>query len=111
MIVDMISNYKRSQIITELFIREGKLNISTDFVTHFYFDVQKYIRINSTYFFIMNVTNKLELQQIAFNHSLDITDFKNFIHFYKICTTKQYYFFINNTILVSYNPFPSRSIF
>ena len=52
MIVDMISNYKLSQTITELFIRGGKLNISTDFVTHFYFDVQNYIRINSTYFLL-----------------------------------------------------------
>ena len=37
-----------------------------------YVVVSKNIRINSTHFFIMKIPNKLELQQITFNHSLDI---------------------------------------
>ena len=37
-----------------------------------YVVVSKNIRINSTHFFIMKIPNKLELQQITFNHSSDI---------------------------------------
>ena len=37
-----------------------------------YVVVSKNIRINSTHYFIMKIPNKLELQQITFNHSSDI---------------------------------------
>ena len=40
------------------------------------------IRLNSTSYFIMKIPNKRELQQIAFNHSLDI-DFREFMNLYK----------------------------
>ena len=49
------------------------------------------VRLNSTHFFIMKIPNKVELQQIALNHSLDI-DFKDFIKIYKTCTAKPYFF-------------------
>ena len=35
----------------------------------------------------MKITNKEELQQIAFNHSSD-TDFQDFMNLYKKCTGK-----------------------
>ena len=38
--------------------------------------------INSTHYFIMNIPNKREVQQIVFNHSSD-TDFKDFMNLYK----------------------------
>ena len=49
-----------------------KLNISIVFITQSYFTVPENIRLNSTHYFVMKIPNKTELQQIAFNHSLDI---------------------------------------
>ena len=82
MIVDMINNNKLNPIVTELFIRDRKLNISIVFITQSYFKVPKDVRLNSRHFFIMKIPNKRELQQIALNHSSDI-DFKDFMNIYK----------------------------
>ena len=49
MIVDMINNKKLNSIITELFIRDRKLNISLVFITQSYFKVPKDVRLNSTH--------------------------------------------------------------
>ena len=87
MITDMISNNKLSSIVTELFIRGRKLNISLVFITQSYLKVPKEVRLNTTHFFIMKISNKREVQQIAINQSLDI-DFKDFIKIYKECTDK-----------------------
>ena len=81
MIADMINNKKLNSIVTELFIRGRKLNISLVFITQSYFKVPKDVRLNTTHFFIMKISNKRELQQIAINHSSDI-DFKDFIMIY-----------------------------
>ena len=61
MIVDMFSNKKLNPMVTELFIRGKKLNISLVFITQFYFAVPKNIKLNSTHFFIMKIPNKLHL--------------------------------------------------
>ena len=82
MIADMISNNKLNPIVTELFIRGRKLNISIVFITQSYFKVPKDVRLDSTYFFKMKIPNKRELQQTALNHSSDI-DFKDFMNIYK----------------------------
>ena len=50
MIVDMINNKKLNSIVTELFIRGRKLNISLVFITQSYFKVPKDVRLNSTHF-------------------------------------------------------------
>ena len=50
MIADMINNKKLNPIVTELFIRGRKLNISIVFITESYFKVPKDVRTNSTYF-------------------------------------------------------------
>ena len=42
----------------------------------------KDVRLNSTHFYIINIPNKTQLQQIASNHSSDI-EFKDFIKIYK----------------------------
>ena len=68
MIADMVNNNKLNSIVTELFIRRRKLNISIVFITQSYFKVPKDARLNSTHFFIMKIPNKRELQQIALNH-------------------------------------------
>ena len=48
MIADMLSNKKLNKIVTELFIRGRKLNISIVFITQSYFAVPKNLRLNST---------------------------------------------------------------
>ena len=72
MIADMINNKRLNPIVTELFIRGRKLNISIVFITQSYFKVPKDVRLNSAHFLIMKIPNKRELQQIALNHSSDI---------------------------------------
>ena len=71
MIADMINNNMLNPIVTELFVRGRKPNISIAFITQSYFKVPKDIRLNST-------------QQTALNHSSDI-DFKDFMNIYKKC--------------------------
>ena len=73
MIADMINNIKLNPIVTEIFIRARKLNISIVFVTQSYFKVSKEVRLNTTHFFIMKIPNKRELEQISLNHSSDIS--------------------------------------
>ena len=92
MIADILSNKKLNPIVTELFIRGGKLNISLSFVTQSYFDVLKHIKLNSTHYLVMKIPNKQELQQIAFNHSTDI-DFQVFMDLYKKSTSEPFFFF------------------
>ena len=50
MIADMIDNKKLNPIITELFIRGRKLNVSIVFITQSYFKVPKDVTLNSTHF-------------------------------------------------------------
>ena len=70
MIADMFSNKKLNPIVTELFIRGRKLNISLIFITKSYFAVPKDDILNTTHFFIMKIPNKREHQQIAQNRIL-----------------------------------------
>ena len=107
MIADMINNNKLNPIVTELFIRGRKLNISIVFITQSYFKVPKDVRLNSTQFFIMKIPNKRELKQIALNHSSDI-DFKDFMKIYKKCAAKLYSFLVNDTTLPSDDPLRFR---
>ena len=107
MIADMINNKKLNSIVTELFIRGRKLNISLVFITQSYFKVPKDVRLNSTHFFIMKIPNKRELQQIALNHSLDISS-KDFIKIHKKCTAEPYSFLVNDATLASDNPLRFR---
>ena len=87
----MINNKKLNSVITKLFIRERKLNISLVFIAQSYFKVSKDFRLNSTHFFIMKIPNKRELQEIALNYSSGINS-KDFIKIYKKYTGKLYSF-------------------
>ena len=98
MIVAMLSNKKLNPIVAELFIRGRKLNISIALITQSYFAVPKNIRLKSTHYFIMKISNKQELQQIAFNHSSDI-DFNDIMNLYKNCTEKPYSFLVIDATL------------
>ena len=64
-IADILSNKKLRLIVTELLIRGRKLNISLVFITQSYFFVPKNIRLNSTHYFVMKISNKRELQLLA----------------------------------------------
>ena len=57
-IADIESNEKLKPIVTELFLRGRKLNISLVFISQSYFKVPKTIRINATHRFIMKIPNK-----------------------------------------------------
>ena len=107
MIADMINNKKLNPIVTELFIKGRKLNISIVFITQSYLTVPKDVRLNSKHFFITRIPNKIELQQITLNHSSDI-DFKDFIKIYKKCTAEPYPFLLNDTTLSSDDPLMFR---
>ena len=84
MIADMLSNKTLDVIVTDLFIRGRKLNISLVFITQSYFAVEKDIRPNWRHYFMMKILNKRELKQIASQNSSDI-DFQDFINLYKKC--------------------------
>ena len=102
MIADMIHNKKLNSIVTELFIRGRKLNISLVFITQSYFKVPSDVRLNTTHFFISKIPNKRELQQIPISHSSDIST-KDFENIYRKCTVEPYSFFVNDTVLTSNN--------
>ena len=103
----MINNKKLDSIVTELLIRGRKLNISIVFITQYYFKVPKDVGLNSTHFFIMEITNKRELQQTALNHSSDI-DFKDFMKIYRKYTKEPYSFLVNDTTPPSDYPLSFR---
>ena len=58
MIVDMESNKKVSSIVSELFLRGRKLNISLVFMSKCYFKVPKTIRQKEAHDLIMKICNK-----------------------------------------------------
>ena len=92
-IADIINNKKLDPVVTELFIRGRKINISIVFITQSYFKVPKDVKLNCTHFCIMKIPNKRELQQIALNHSSDI-DFKDFMKIYKNILEKSVLFWL-----------------
>ena len=61
MITEMINNKKLNPLVTELFIRSRKSNISIVFIIQSNFEVPKDVRLNSAQFFIMKIPNKIEL--------------------------------------------------
>ena len=80
-------------IVTELFIRGKKLNISIVFITQSYFKVPNNVRLNFTHFF----------------HSSDI-DFKDFIKFYKKYTVEPYSFLVNDATLPLHNSLRQKNL-
>ena len=75
---------KLNPILTGLFIRGRKLNISLVFITQYYFALPKNIRLNSTNCLIMKIPNQRELQWITFDHSsvFGFQDFTNLKRMY-----------------------------
>ena len=107
MIADMINNKKLNSIVSELFIRGRKLNISLVFITQSYFKVPKDVRLNTTHFFIAKIPNKRELQQIVTNHPSNINT-KDFANIYRKYTAEPYSFLVDDTTLLSNSPLRFR---
>ena len=107
MIADMINSKDLNSIVTNLFIRCRKVNLSLAFITRSYFKVLKNVTLSTTHFFIMKIPNKRELQQIALNHSSDIST-KELITIHKKFTAEPYSFLVNDTMLASDNPLRFR---
>ena len=68
MIADIINNKDLNSIVTELFIKGRKLNISLVFITQSYFKIPQDVRQNTTHFFIMKIPDERELRHVALNH-------------------------------------------
>ena len=82
MIAD-ISDYKKFQAIIKVFlIRCRKMNISLVFIAQSYFRIPKDVRLNSTHYLLVKINNRIELQNIARDHSADI-DFEDFVEIYR----------------------------
>ena len=108
MIAHIKSNKNLNTIVTKLFLRRRKINISLAFTSQSYFKVPKTIRLNATHYFIVKIPNKRQLQQIASNHPSNI-DFKYFMKLYKEYTKEPYSFLVNDTTLPSDNPLRFRN--
>ena len=100
MIADLEANKKLSLIVTEFFLRGRKLNISLVFVLEFYFRVLKTVSLNATHYFIMEIPNKRELQQVTLNHLANI----DFMKLYKDYTKESFSFLVNDANSLSDNP-------
>ena len=101
--LDMEVNKIMRSIVTELFLRGRKLNISLVFLSQSYFKVSKTIRLNMTHNFVKKIPDEREHQQIASNHSSDI-EFKDFMKLYIDYTKEPFSLIVNDTNLPSYNP-------
>ena len=63
------------------------------------FKESKTIRLNATYYFIIKIPEKREVQQIATNHSSD-TEFKDFMKPYKDDTKNHIHFSEQNNFVI-----------
>ena len=102
-----MTNKKFQAISKKLFTSSRRLNITLVFITESYFLVPKDVRLNSTYYLIMKINSKRELQNIAINHSADI-DYKDFIKIYRECTKEPYNFLTIDTTLPASDPLRFR---
>ena len=64
MIADMIHNKKLNSIVTELFIRGRKLNISLVFITQSYFKVPKDVRLNTSHLLTQKFLTKEKFSKL-----------------------------------------------
>ena len=108
MIADIMSYKKFQALIKELFIRCRKLNVSLMFITQSYFSVPKDVRLNSTDYLIMKVSNKRKLKNTAVNHSAHI-DYKDFMKIYRECTKEPYSLLTIDTTLPASDPLRFRT--
>ena len=94
-------------IIKELFIWCRKLNITLVFITQSYLFVPKDVRLNSTYYLIMESENRKELQNTTINHSVDI-NYNDFVKIYRECTRQLLSFLTVDATLPASDPLRFR---
>ena len=109
MIADTMTNKKFQAIIKELFIRYIKLNVSLVFITKSYISVPKDVRLNTTYYFIMKIHNRIELKNIVTDYSADI-DYHNFKKIYRGYRKEPYNVLTIDTRLPASDPLRLRKI-
>ena len=107
MIADIMDNNKFKAIISGLFIRCRKLNISLVFITQSSFRVPKDVRLNSTHYLIMKINNRRELRIITYNHSVDI-DYNDFMKIYREYIKEPFNFLTTDARLPASNPLKFR---
>ena len=108
MIADKEANRKLSPIVTELFLKAKKLNISLVFTSQSYLKVSKTVRLNATHYSIMKIPNKRKLQRTVSNYLFDI-EFKDFMNVSKDYTKETFSFLVNDTILRADNRLSFRT--
>ena len=106
-ILILLDDKKFQSIIKELFIRYKKVNVSLVFITQSHTSVPKDVRLNSTQYLIMKISNRKELQNIAIIILADI-DYKNFVRIYRECARKSHSFLTINTTLPASDPLKFR---
>ena len=82
MIADMEADETLSPLVTKLFLREKKLDLSLVFILQYYFKFPKTIRLNAKHYFIIKIPNKRKPQLTASNHSSN-TEFKDSTKLFK----------------------------
>ena len=110
MIPDIINNKKLNSIVTDLFIRGRKLNISLVFITQSYFKVPKDIRLNSSHFFIMKFQIKENFNKLHWIIHQTFT-LKISLRSAKKWTAEPYPFLVNDDTLASDKPLRFRNFF
>ena len=68
-----------------------------------FFSVAKDVRLNSTHYLILKISNKKELQNITTIHSTDI-NYKDFIKIYRDCTKEPFNFLTIDPTLPASDP-------
>ena len=107
MISDIMTNGRFQAIIKELFIRYRKLNILLALITQSYFSVPKDSRLSTTHYLIRKINNRIELKNIATDHSADIS-YQDFKKIYRECTKEPYNVLTIDTTLPASTPLRFR---
>ena len=77
------------------------------FITQSYFFLPKDVRLNSIHYLMMKINNRIELKNIATDHSADI-DYQDFKKIYRECTKEPYNFLTIDTTLPASDPLRFR---
>ena len=74
----MLNNKKLNLVVTEWFIRGRKLNIPLVFITQSYFSIPDIIRLNSTHYCNVKISDKQELNKsyLIIHHILTLKTYE-----------------------------------
>lgn len=89
---DFLTERDQSKFI-DFYIRARKRNTSVVYLSQSYFDTPKSIRLQSNYFLFFNISNEREMNDIYYDHCLDV-DRKTFKFLFKHATKEPFNFFM-----------------